>query len=117
MHILILTKYKNYLVFHVMMDVITHFLWFFVLTYNKYFKKGKKYFGVKWNKTAGFIFAVAPDFALLPYLSFVGYYLLLGLPLTEAKAAPPLWVYNIYQFFHSYLFWAAAAFVLYLFAR
>lgn len=99
------------------MDLLTHFLWFFVLTYNKHFAKGKKFFGTKWNKTSGFIFAIAPDLALIPYLSFVGYFMLLGKPLAEAKTFPPLWVYSIYQLLHSYLFWFVMGLILFLFAR
>ncbi len=99
------------------MDFITHFLWFFVLTWNKYFAKGKKFFGVRWNKKAGFIFAVAPDFALIPHLLFMGYYWLSGVPYAQAKTMMPEWTFGIYQFFHSYIFWAAVALLLYFAAR
>lgn len=99
------------------MDFIAHFLWFFVLTFNKYLRKGRKYFGLKWNKTAGFVFAVAPDLALFPYLAFTGFYWVTGHTYAQSKSMAPLWVYDIYQFLHSYIFWAAVALLLYFAAR
>lgn len=99
------------------MDFISHFLWFFILTYNKYFAKGKKFFKTKWNKTAGFVFSFAPDIALFPYLAYVGYNLLLGYPLSAARTNVPDWVFPIYQFFHSYLVFLIVAIALFLLAK